>query len=183
MIDYQTASQKMQTTLDVLQKELAALRSGRANTKMLDPIMVESYGNRVPLSQCASISVAEAKQLTISVWDPSNVKPIEKSIVDSGLGLTPQTDGTTIRLRIPELNEERRMELIKLAHKYAETAKVAVRNLRRDHLEFIKKNEKDKKIGQDEAHQLLDTAQKLTDKFITEIDKIVADKEKDIKHI
>ncbi|MDI9314389.1 MAG: ribosome recycling factor [Hydrotalea sp.] len=183
MIDYQTASQRMQSSLDVLQKELAALRSGRANPKMLDPVMVETYGNRVPLQQCASVSVPEPRQLAISVWDPTNVKAVEKAISDAGLGLNPQTEGTTIRLRIPELNEERRMELIKLGHKYAETAKVAVRNLRRDHLEFIKKNEKDKKIGEDDARQQAEVAQKLTDKFIAEIDKMMADKEKDIKHI
>ncbi len=183
MIDYKTANHKMQTTLDVLQKELAALRSGRASATMLDPIMVDVYGSRTPLQQCASVSVPEARQLAISVWDPSNVKAVEKAIADSGLGLNPQTEGTMIRLRLPELTEERRLELIKVAHKYAETAKVAIRNLRRDHLEFIKKNEKDKLIGEDEARQLSETAQKLTDKFTAEIDKMIADKEKDIKHI
>lgn len=183
MIDYQTAEKKMKSSLEVLRGELSGLRSGRASPHMLDAIMVEAYGQRVPLQQCGSISVPEPRQLTVSVWDHAMVKPIEKAIADSGLGLTPQSEGTLIRLRLPELTEERRLELVKVAHKHSETAKIAIRNLRRDHLEFIKQQEKDKKIGADDSKRQADAAQKLTDRFIADIDKMLADKEKDIKHI
>lgn len=183
MIDYSTAEKKMSSAITVLKDELSGLRSGRASAKMLEHITVDCYGAKTPLQQCGSISVPEPRQLTVSVWDKSLIKAVEKAITDSGLGLTPQTDGNLIRLRLPELTEERRMELIKLAHKYAETAKISVRNLRRDLMDFIKNQEKQKTIGEDDAKKQSEHAQKLTDRFISEIDKILSDKEKDIKHI
>lgn len=161
-----------------LKAELSGLRTGRASTHLLDPVMVDAYGSQMPLQQCASVTVPEPRMIAVNVWDKSLVKAVEKGIVDSNLGLSPATEGQTIRLRIPELNEERRKELVKLAHKYAEAARVAVRHVRRDALDVLKKIEKDH--GKDEIERFTTDVQKATDAGISEIDHLLAAKEKEI---
>jgi ribosome recycling factor len=155
-----------------LKGELSGLRTGRASAHLLDPVMVDAYGASMPLQQCASVTIP------VNVWDKSLVKAVEKAIVDSNLGLSPATDGQTIRLRIPELNEDRRKELVKLAHKYAEAARVAVRHVRRDALDVLKKIEKDH--GKDEIERFTAEVQKATDAGIAEVDHMLAAKEKEI---
>ncbi len=161
-----------------LKTELSGLRTGRASTHLLDPVMVDAYGQSMPLNQCASVTVPEPRLIAVSVWDKSLVKAVEKAIVDSNLGLSPATEGQTIRLRIPELNQDRRKELVKLAHKYAETARVAVRHVRRDALDTLKKLEKDH--GKDEIERFTADIQKATDAGIAEVDQLLAAKEKEI---
>ncbi|WP_137044697.1 ribosome recycling factor [Pseudolabrys sp. FHR47] len=161
-----------------LKTELSGLRTGRASTHLLDPVMVDAYGQSMPLNQCASVTVPEPRLIAVSVWDKSLVKAVEKAIVDSNLGLSPATEGQTIRLRIPELNQDRRKELVKLAHKYAETARVAVRHVRRDALDTLKKLEKDH--GKDEIERFTAEIQKATDAGIAEVDQLLAAKEKEI---
>jgi ribosome recycling factor len=161
-----------------LKTELSGLRTGRASSHLLDPVMVEAYGSQMPLQQCASVSVPEPRMISVNVWDKSLVKAVEKGIVDSNLGLSPATEGQTIRLRIPELNEERRKELVKLAHKYAEAARVAVRHVRRDALDLVKKLEKDH--GKDEIERFTAEIQKATDAGIAELDHMLSGKEKEI---
>src|SRR5207342_3424693 len=146
------------------------LRTGRASAHMLDPVMVDAYGAQMPLQQCASVSVPEPRLISVNVWDRSLVHAVEKAIVNSNLGLSPATEGQVIRLRIPELNQERRKELVKVAHKYAEAARVAVRHVRRDGLDVIKKLEKDHKISEDDQTRFSGDVQKATDVEITEID-------------
>jgi ribosome recycling factor len=163
-----------------LKEELSGLRTGRASAHLLDPVMVEAYGAQMPLVQCASITVPEPRMISVNVWDRSLVKPVEKAIVDSNLGLSPATEGQTIRLRIPELNQDRRKELVKLAHKYAESARVAVRHVRRDAMDVIKKLEKDHKISKDDHDRFTADIQKATDSGIGEIDQMLASKEKEI---
>jgi len=161
-----------------LKAELSGLRTGRASTHLLDPVMVEAYGSQMPLVQCASITVPEPRMISVNVWDRSLVKAVEKAIVDSNLGLSPATEGQTIRLRIPELNEERRKELVKLAHKYAEAARVAVRHVRRDALDVLKKLEKEH--SKDDIERFTAEVQKATDAGIADIDHMLAGKEKEI---
>lgn len=161
-----------------LKTELSGLRTGRASAHLLDPVTVEAYGNQMPLNQCASVTVPEPRMISVSVWDKSLVKAVEKAIVDSNLGLSPATEGQTIRLRIPELNQDRRKELVKLAHKYAEAARVAVRHVRRDALDLLKKLEKDH--GKDEIERFTAEIQKATDAGIAEVDQLLAAKEKEI---
>ena len=163
-----------------LKTELSGLRTGRANTHLLDPVMVEAYGQHMPLNQCASVTVPEPRLISVNVWDRSLVHAVEKAIVNSNLGLSPATEGQTIRLRIPELTEERRKELVKLAHKYAETARVAVRHVRRDAMDLIKKMEKDHQISKDDHDRHSADIQKATDAAIAEIDHLLAGKEKEI---
>ncbi len=160
--------------------DLASLRSGRASSNMLDPIMVEAYGARTPLSQLATVSVPEARLLSVQVWDRSMVNAVEKAIRESDLGLNPQTEGAVLRIRIPELNEQRRKEMVKVAHKYAEESKVAVRHVRRDAIDIIKKVEKDGDFTKDDVTRQSDLVQKATDQHIAEIDQALAAKEKEI---
>lgn len=171
---------RMDGALESLQKEFQGLRTGRASASMLDPVTVDVYGSMMPLNQVGTVSVPEPRLLTVQVWDKSVMKNVEKAIRDAGLGLNPQSDGGLIRVPIPELNEERRKELGKVAGKYAEDARVAVRNVRRDGLDATKKLEKDKQISEDEQKRHADEIQKLTDECIGKIDKILADKQKDI---
>lgn len=178
--DINEIKRRMQGAAAVLKTELAGLRTGRASTHLLDPIMVEAYGAQMPLQQCASVTVPEPRLIAVNVWDRSLVKAVEKAIVDSNLGLSPATDGQTIRLRIPELNEERRKELVKIAHKYAETARVAVRHVRRDAMDLIKKLEKEHKISKDDHDRHAAEIQKATDAGIAEIDHLLNVKEKEI---
>jgi ribosome recycling factor len=174
---------RMDGALEALRKEFAGLRTGRANTSLLDPVMVEAYGSSVPLAQCGTVSAPEPRMLNVQVWDKSLVKPVEKAIRDAGLGLNPQTDGQTVRVPIPDLNEERRRELIKVAAKYTEQAKVAVRNVRRDGIDALKKMEKDSEISQDEHRKLQAEVQTLTDDFIKKIDDAMALKDKEILQV
>ncbi len=162
----------------VLKGELSGLRTGRASAALLDPVMVEAYGSHMPLVQCASVTIPEPRMISVNVWDRSLVKAVEKAIVDSNLGLSPATEGQTIRLRIPELNTERRKELVKLAHKYAEAARVAVRHVRRDALDVLKKLEKEH--SKDDIERFTTEVQKATDAGIAEVDHMLSLKEKEI---
>ena len=178
--DINDIKRRMQGASASLKTELSGLRTGRASSHLLDPVMVDAYGSSMPLVQCASVTVPEPRLIAVSVWDKSLVKAVEKAIVDSNLGLSPATEGQTIRLRIPELNEERRKELVKIAHKYAETARVAVRHVRRDAMDLIKKLEKDHAISKDDHERYSGEIQKATDASIAEIDQLLAAKEKEI---
>src|SRR6187551_1212781 len=167
---------RMHGAVEALRHDLQGLRTGRASTALLDPVQVEVYGANMPLNQVATVSTPEPRLLSVQVWDKSNVTPVEKAIRAAGLGINPVTDGQNIRLPIPDLTEERRKELAKLAHQYAEKAKVAVRNVRRDGMDALKTDEKKKDISEDE-HKRLDTeVQKLTDDSIAEIDQVLAAK-------
>jgi ribosome recycling factor len=174
---------RMEGALEALRKEFAGLRTGRASTSLLDPVMVDAYGSSMPLAQCGTVSAPEPRMLTVQVWDKSLVKPVEKAIRDAGLGLNPQTDGQTVRVPIPDLNEERRRELIKVAAKYTEQARVSVRNVRRDGIDTLKKMEKDGDISQDEHRRLQAEVQTLTDDFIKKIDDAMAQKDKEILQV
>lgn len=176
-------ARRMKGSIDTLRGEFAGLRTGRASPALLDPIRVEAYGNQVPINQVGTISTPEARMLTVQIWDRSLVKTVDKAIRDGGLGLNPQIDGQLLRIPVPELNEERRKELAKLASKYAEQARVAVRNVRRDGMEILKRLEKDHKIGQDEHHTLGDELQKLTDAHIKDIDAVLHGKEQEIMQV
>ena len=171
---------RMEGAIEVLHKEFSGLRTGRASASLLDPVQVEIYGSTMPLNQVGSISVPEPRLLTVQVWDADAVKSVEKAIRESGLGLNPQPEGSLIRIPIPDLNEERRQELTKVAGKYAEAARISVRNVRRDGMETLKRSEKDGDISEDEHKKGSDDVQKLTDEMIQKIDTMLADKEKDI---
>lgn len=171
---------RMQGALSVLKQELAGLRTGRASVHLLDPVQVEAYGQIMPLNQLATVTVPQPRMISVQVWDRSMVHAVEKAILAANLGLTPSTEGQVIHLRIPELNEERRRELVKIAHKYAETARVAVRHVRRDGMEILKRLEKEHKISQDEHKRLDNEVQKATDQAIAEIDHVLAVKEKEV---
>lgn len=181
--DLNELKRRMGVGIDVLRKELGGLRTGRASASMLDPVMVEAYGQHMPLAQVATVSVPEARMLTVQVWDKGQVKFVEKAIREAGLGLNPQVDGALIRLPIPELNAERRAELAKVAGKYAEAARIAVRNVRREGMDAAKKMEKDGDFSQDAAKQRSEEIQKLTDAMIKQIDDLLAQKEKEIKQV
>ena len=171
---------RMQGALAALKTELGGLRTGRASASLVDHVQVEAYGSHMPLNQVATISVPEPRMISVQVWDRSMVHAVEKGISASNLGLSPQTEGQTIRLRIPELNQDRRKELVKVAHKYAENAKVAVRHVRRDAMDLIKKLEKDHAISKDDHDRHSAEVQKATDAGIAEIDHMLAAKEKEI---
>ena len=179
-IDKSDLQRRMHGAIEALKHDLSGLRTGRASTALLDTIHVEVYGANMPLNQVATVSVPEARLLSVQVWDRSNVQPVEKAIRSAGLGLNPITDGQTIRLPIPELTEERRKELAKLVGQYAEKAKVAVRNVRRDGMEHLKADEKKHEISEDERKRLEHDVQKLTDDTIKEIDAAADAKEKEI---
>mgnify|MGYP001551669998 CR=1 FL=1 len=176
-------TRRMKGAVATLKTEFSGLRTGRASPALLDPVTVDAYGSQLPLNQVGNISTPEPRLLTVQVWDKGLAKAVDKAIRDAGLGLNPQMDGQLLRIPIPELNEERRKELAKLASKYAEQARVAVRNVRRDGMEVLKKLEKDHKIGQDEHHKLGDELQKLTDAHIKEIDQVLHGKEQEIMQV
>ena len=178
--DVNELKRRMQGALSVLKTELGGLRTGRASAHLLDPIHVDAYGQNMPLNQVATVSVPEPRMISVNVWDRSLVHAVEKAVVNSNLGLSPATEGQTLRLRIPELNEERRKELVKIAHKYAETARVAVRHVRRDAMDVLKKLEKDHKVSKDDHDRFSGDVQKATDAGISEIDHMLAAKEKEI---
>jgi ribosome recycling factor len=173
----------MDGAIDALHKEFVGLRTGRASAGLLEPINVEAYGSTMPLNQVGSISVPEPRMVTVQVWDRGMVGAVEKAIRDSGLGLNPATDGQLVRVPIPALSEERRIELTKIAGKYAEQGRVAVRNVRRDGMEMLKKMEKDHEISKDELHSWSEEIQKLTDRHIKGIDEALAQKEEEILQV
>jgi len=178
--DINEIKRRMAGASAALKTELSGMRTGRASAHLLDPVIVEAYGQQMPLIQCASVTVPEPRLISVNVWGRSLVHAVEKAIINSNLGLSPATEGQTIRLRIPELNEERRKELVKVAHKYAETARVAVRHVRRDAMDLIKKLEKDHKISKDDHDRHSTEIQKATDAGISEIDHLLSAKEKEI---
>ena len=171
---------RMHGAVEALRHDLGGLRTGRASTALVEPIQVEVYGANMPLNQVATISVPEPRMLSVQVWDRSNVQPVEKAIRSAGLGLNPITDGQSIRLPIPDLTEDRRKELAKLAHQYAEKARIAARNVRRDGMDHLKQDEKKHEISQDEHKRLEVEVQKITDDTIKEIDAAMLAKEKEI---
>jgi ribosome recycling factor len=179
-VDTGDLKRRMHGALEALKHDLAGLRTGRASTALLDPVHVEVYGSNMPLNQVATVSTPEARMLSVQVWDRSNVGPVEKAIRSAGLGLNPITDGQMIRLPIPELTEERRKELAKLVGQYAEKARIAVRNVRRDGMDHLKNDEKKHDISEDERKRLEHEVQKLTDEAIKEIDEASETKEKEI---
>ncbi|HEX2137741.1 MAG TPA: ribosome recycling factor [Microvirga sp.] len=181
--DLDDVKRRMQGAVNALKHDLGGLRTGRASPTLLEPIHVDAYGSMMPLTQVATVSVPEPRLLSVQVWDRNMVGAVEKAIRASDLGLNPQTEGQVIRLRIPEMTEQRRKELVKVAHKYAEEARIAVRHVRRDGLDLLKKLEKDHAISQDEEKRQSDQVQKATDHAIEEIDKILAAKEKEIMHV
>ena len=183
MFDLNIYEVKMEKAIEVLKREFSGLRTGRASTSLLDPILVEAYGSKVPLNQVSNISVPESRLLTVQVWDDSLVNTVENSIRNSNLGLNPMIEGSLIRIPIPELSEERRIEIVKIASKYSEDSKISIRNIRRDAMEKIKNLEKNKEISQDESFKFSDQVQKMTDNLIEKIDTLFADKEKDILRV
>ena len=174
---------RMDGAIEVLKKEFAGLRTGRASIHLLDPVTVDAYGAQMPIDQVGTVGTPEARMLTVQVWDRGLVKSVEKAIRDAGLGLNPMADGQLIRIPIPALNEERRQELTKVASKYAEQAKVSVRNVRRDGMDTLKKLEKDGDISQDEHKRHADEVQSLTDQHIKKIDEMLEVKEKEIMQV
>jgi ribosome recycling factor len=181
--DLAEVKRRMDGALVALKHELGGLRTGRASAALLEPIHVDAYGAHMPLAQVATVSVPEARLISVQVWDRGMVGAVEKAIRESNLGLNPQTEGQVIRLRIPEMTQDRRKELVKVAHKYAEAARVAVRHVRRDGLDYLKKAEKDGLISQDEEKRQADLVQKATDAAIAEVDKALANKEKEIMQV
>lgn len=178
--DKKDLERRMEGALENLKKEFSGLRTGRASVNFLDPVVVDAYGSKMPLAQVGTVNAPEPRLLTVQVWDATMVKAVEKGIRDSGLGLNPMPEGNMIRIPLPDLNEERRMELVKVAGKYAEQARISVRGVRRDGMDSLKKMEKDNEISEDEHKRDSDEVQKLTDKMVGEIDTLLGDKEKDI---
>jgi len=185
--DYQALKKdlqhKMEVSVEHVKKEFAGLRTGRATSALLEPIVVDAYGSKMPLNQVASVSVPEPRLLSVSVWDKGLAKSVEKAIREANLGLNPMADGTLIRVPIPPLTSERRAELIKVAHKYAEHARVSIRNVRRDGNEVLKKMEKDHVISQDEHRKYNDEVQKMTDQYVGKVDEALKHKEQEITQV
>ena len=178
--DIDDLERRMDGALEALRKEFSGLRTGRASASLLEPIVVEAYGATVPINQLGNINVPEPRMISVQVWDKANVKAVEKAIRNSALGLNPAVDGTLLRIPLPELSEERRQELVKVAHRYAEQARVAIRNVRRDGMDQLKKLEKDGHISQDEHKVWADEIQAMTDKHTEIVGELLQAKEKDI---
>lgn len=181
--DLEDVKRRMQGAINAFKHDLGSLRTGRAAPSLLDPIQIDAYGSMMPITQVATVSVPEPRLLSVQVWDRGMVNAVEKAIRESDLGLNPQTEGQVIRLRIPEMNEQRRKEMVKVAHKYAEEARVAIRHVRRDGLDLLKKLEKDGAIGEDDAKRQSDQVQKATDQFVAEVETVLTAKEKEIMHV
>lgn len=181
--DLADIKRRMQGAINTLKHEFGGLRTGRASPQLVEPIHVEAYGSQMPMNQVASVSVPEPRTISIQVWDASVVKAVEKAIRDSNLGLSPSTEGQVVRIRIPELNQERRQELVKAAHKYAETARIAVRHVRRDGLDHLKKLQKDGHVSEDDIKRHEGEVQKATDQSISDIDTALATKEKEVMSV
>lgn len=180
---YVSHEEKMKKALDALRRELVTLRAGRATPALLDKITVDYYGTPTPISQVANISVPEPRMITIQAWEKQMIAQIEKAILKSDLGITPNSDGVIIRLNIPQLTQQRRIELVKVVHKKAEENRIVIRNVRRDANDIIKKLDKEKSISEDEAKKAQEDMQKLTDKYIKEVDTIMSAKEKEILEV
>jgi ribosome recycling factor len=181
--DLADIKRRMQGAIQSFKHDLGGLRTGRASASLLDPIQVDAYGAMMPLNQVATVSVPEPRLLSVQVWDRSMVGAVEKAIRDSDLGLNPSTEGQTMRIRIPELNEQRRKEMVKVAHKYAEEARIAVRHVRRDGMDLLKKLEKDGHISKDDIERHSDQVQKATDQSVADIDAALVGKEKEIMQV
>lgn len=181
--DMADIKKRMEGALKTLSGDLAGLRTGRANPALLDSVMVEAYGSRVPLNQVGAVNAPEARMLVVQVWDSSQVKAVEKAIANAGLGLNPMPDGQSIRVPIPELSQERRAEMVKVAAKYCEQARIAIRNVRRDGMDSLKKAEKDGELSKDDHRRQSDELQKVTDQFIARVDEALAAKEKEILQV
>lgn len=180
---FKDLEERMGKALGVLDNELKGLRTGRASPNLLDPVIVEAYGSKMPISQVGTITTPDARTINVQVWDKEMVKVVEKAIADANLGINTATDGQIVRLPIPPLSEERRKDLVKLAHKYGENTKIAVRNIRRDGMEHAKKMEKDNQLSEDELKKFSDEIQKLTDNFVGKIDTQLKSKEQEILNI
>ena len=181
--DMDDLQRRMEGALNTLKSDFGGLRTGRASTTLLEPIMVEAYGQQMPMSQVGTISAPEPRLLSVQVWDKGQVSFVEKAIREAGLGLNPMVDGQMVRVPLPELNEERREELVKIAGKYAEQCRVAVRNVRRDGMDQLKKGKKDGEISQDEQKSLSDDVQKLTDDYVKKIAEALSQKEAEIRQV
>ncbi len=181
--DLKDLERRMRGAIDILKKEFGGLRTGRASVHLLDPVMVNVYGARMPINQVATVSTPDARTISVQVWDKGQVTAVEKAIREANLGLNPVTEGALIRLPIPALNAERRQELVKVAHKYTEHARVAVRNVRREGMELLKKLDKDGAMSEDEHHKNSAKVQELTDRLINEIDQTLIAKETEIKQV
>lgn len=182
-LDTDDIERRMHGAISAFKHELATLRTGRASASMLDPITIEAYGAQMPLNQVATISVPEPRMISLSIWDKTMVGPVDRAIRESSLGLNPVVDGTLLRIPIPELNAERRLELVKVAHKYAEQARVAARHVRRDGMDTLKKLEKNGSMSEDDHRLYADEVQDLTDKTVSTIDQILTDKEAEITQV
>ncbi|KSV65536.1 ribosome recycling factor [Sinorhizobium sp. GL2] len=182
-VDLKELKRRMDGAISAFKSDIASLRTGRASANVLDPVTVEAYGSRVPLNQVANITVPESRMLSVSVWDKQMVGAVDRGIRESNLGLNPIIDGQNLRIPLPELNEERRKSLVKVAHDYAEKAKVAVRHVRRDGMDDLKKAEKDGDIGQDISRSQSERVQKMTDETISDIDRLLVEKEKEIMQV
>jgi ribosome recycling factor len=181
--DLADLKRRMQGAIASLRHELNGLRTGRASAALVEPVMVHAYGSSMPLAQVATVSIPEPRMISVQVWDKSMVNAVEKAIRDSNLGLSPNVEGQVLRIRIPELNEQRRKELVKVAHKYSEEARVAVRHVRRDGIDTLKKLLKDKAISEDDEKRHAGEVQKVTDAHISEVDQVLAGKEKEIMQV
>ncbi len=181
--DLDDIERRMDGALTALRREFAGLRTGRASTQLLEPMMVEAYGATMPITQLATVNVPEPRMLSVQVWDRGNVKAVERAIRASDLGLNPQVDGQLLRIPLPDLSEERRRELTKVAGRYAEGARVAVRNVRRDGVEAVRRLEKDGELSQDDRHLYEEEIQSLTDDHIGQIDQMLSTKETEIMHV
>ncbi len=182
-VDFRDLQRRMDGAVSAFKNDIASLRTGRASSNLLDPINVNAYGSAMPINQVATVSVPEARMLSVSVWDKSLVGAVDRAIREANLGFNPIVDGTTLRIPLPELNEQRRKELVKIAHQYAEHARVAARHVRRDGMDGLKKAEKDGVIGQDETRVQHDRVQKATDDAISTIDSLLTEKEAEIMQV
>lgn len=180
MYDYEDTAKRMDGALNALKKDLATLRTGRASPSLLDGVVVDAYGSMMPIAQVGTVNAPEPRMLTVQVWDKGLISAVEKAIMNSNLGLNPSSDGQLVRIPMPDLNEERRKEMVKMGSSYAEKSKISIRNIRRDSNDSIKKMEKDGDISKDEMHSLNDEVQKLTDDHVKSVDEIFSQKEKDI---
>ena len=179
-IDLNDLERRMEGAINAFKNDLGSIRTGRASSSLLDAISVDAYGSSMPINQVATVSVPESRMISVSVWDKSMVNAVDRAIRESNLGFNPIMDGTTLRIPVPELNEERRKDLVKISHQYAESARIAVRHVRRDGMDMLKKAEKDGTVSEDDARKLSDRVQKLTDDTISRIDKLGHEKEAEI---
>jgi ribosome recycling factor len=181
--DFQDIQRRMEGAINAFKHDVASLRTGRASGNLLDAVQVKAYGSDMPLNQVATVSVPEPRMISVSVWDKSMVGAVDRAIREANLGFNPIMDGTTLRIPLPELNEQRRKELVKIAHGYAENARVAIRHVRRDGMEHLKKSEKDGAISQDDHRVQQDRVQKMTDETIQMVDSLLSEKEAEIMHV